>query len=179
MVEQLSGLIAKNAPVAFNPLSSPSNWVPLVSFEESKAFIQIGSPLWFGAGGYGAYVELGTKPHWAPIEPLIRWVEHKLQPHVLAIGVEFSSGRALPAKRGTRVLRGDARSRAIKRLARAIQVKIAAKGTAGQFFVQKSIQEMGLKATLNDDGVEPFYDIDIAEWLDRRLPSIIQRSGLQ
>ncbi len=27
---------------------------------------------------YAVPVELGTKPHWAPIEPLVDWVQHKL-----------------------------------------------------------------------------------------------------
>lgn len=33
----------------------------------------VGSPL-----SYAESVELGTKPHWAPIEPLLDWVIHKL-----------------------------------------------------------------------------------------------------
>lgn len=33
----------------------------------------VGSPL-----NYAEPVELGTKPHWAPIEPLLDWVIHKL-----------------------------------------------------------------------------------------------------
>jgi len=177
MAEHLSGIIAKNAPVAFGPLSAASNWVPIVEFVETQVFIKVGSPLWFGSGGYGVYVELGSRPHWAPIEPLIRWVEHKIQPHILAIGVEFTGGaRATPTRRGTRVLKGDRRARVIQQIARAIQMKIAAKGTAGQYFVLKSIQEMGLRAQLNDDGVEPYYEIDVADWLNRQLPSIIQRS---
>jgi hypothetical protein len=54
---------------------------------------------------YAIPVELGTKPHWAPLEPLVDWVERKL------------------AKRGT-----EARS-----VARMIQLKIAKKGTKGAF----------------------------------------------
>lgn len=54
---------------------------------------------------YAVPVELGSKPHWAPIEPLVDWVERKLH------------------KRGP-----EARG-----VARAIQVKIARKGTDGRF----------------------------------------------
>ncbi len=174
LAEQLTGLIQKNAPVAFNALSS--SFTPVTEFTEHKAFIAVGSPLWFGAGGYGVYVELGTKPHWAPLEPLVRWVEHKIQPHVLAIGVEFTSGKAKPTRKGTKVLKGDARARAIQSLARAIQIKIAMKGTAAQHFVLKSIQEMGLQATLNDSGIEPHYEVDVAQWIEGQLPRIIGQS---
>lgn len=33
----------------------------------------VGTPL-----SYAEAVELGTKPHWAPIEPILDWVRHKL-----------------------------------------------------------------------------------------------------
>lgn len=60
---------------------------------------------------YAICVEEGTAPHWAPLEPLRRWALKKL-PGVTeknAIGV-----------------------------ARAIQRKIASRGTKGQFFFEKS-----------------------------------------
>lgn len=58
----------------------------------------LGTPL-----EYGEPVELGTKPHWAPLEPLIWWVEKVIGES----GVEA------------------------KRIAKAIQFKIAKKGTQG------------------------------------------------
>lgn len=60
----------------------------------------VGSPL-----RYAESVELGTKPHWAPIQPLIDWVEQKLN-----ISPDESEG-----------------------VARRIQYKIAHKGTTGAF----------------------------------------------
>lgn len=174
LVNQLSGVIAKNAPVATNALAG--SFEPMSQFTPTKAFIGVGSPLWFGPGGYGEYTELGTKPHWAPIEPLIRWVEQKIQPHILAVGVEFSSGRALPTKVGTKKLHGDARQRAIQAIARAIQVKIAKKGTAAQLFVKRSLEELGLQSTLiQGKEEESFYQIDITTWLENRLPEILDR----
>ena len=175
LVNQLTGLISKNAPVATNALAG--SFEPMSEFRPTQAFIGVGSPLWFGPGGYGEYTELGTKPHWAPIEPLIRWVEQKIQPHVLAIGVEFSSGKAMPTKAGTKVLRGDARQRAIQSLARAIQIKIAKKGTAAQLFVKRSLEELGLQSQLVEggDNGETYYSIDIAAWLEGRLPAILDR----
>ena len=174
LVNQLTGVIAKNTSIATNALAS--SFEPMSQFTPTKAFIGVGSPLWFGAGGYGEYVELGTKPHWAPIEPLIRWVEQKIQPHVLAVGVEFSSGKAMPTRKGTKKLTGDARQRAIQSIARAIQVKIAKKGTAAQLFVRRSLDELGLQSELiQGKEEESYYQIDIAAWLENRLPAILDR----
>ena len=174
LVNQLVGVIAKNAPVATNALAG--SFEPMSEFTPTKAFIGVGSPLWFGPGGYGEYTELGTKPHWAPLAPLVRWVEQKIQPHVLAVGVEFSSGKAMPTKKGTKKLTGDARQRAIQSIARAIQVKIAKKGTAAQLFVKRSLEELGLQSTLiQGTEEESYYQIDISAWLENRLPAILDR----
>jgi hypothetical protein len=54
---------------------------------------------------YAIPVELGSAPHWAPLLPLVDWVERKL------------------AKRGTEA----------RQIARMIQLKIAKKGTKGAF----------------------------------------------
>jgi hypothetical protein len=175
LVNHLTGLIQANAPVASDALA-PS-FEPMSEFTPTKAFIGVGSPLWFGAGGYGEYVELGTKPHWAPLAPLVRWVEKKIQPHVLAVGVDFSSGKAMPTKRGTKVLRGDARQRAIYAIARAVQIKISKKGTEGKLFVRRALDVLGLQWQLIEGGTdsESYYEIDIAAWLEGRLPAILDR----
>jgi hypothetical protein len=54
---------------------------------------------------YAVPVELGSKPHWAPIEPLVDWVMRRF------------------AKAGDEA----------RRIARNVQLKIAKKGTKGQF----------------------------------------------
>lgn len=175
LINHLTGLIQKNAPVATNALAG--SFEPISEFSPMRAFIGVGSPLWFGAGGYGEYTELGTKPHWAPLAPLVRWVEQKIQPHVLAVGVDFSSGKAMPTRKGTKKLTGDARRRAIYAIARAIQIKIAEKGTEGKLFVKRSLDELGLQSQLVDGGTdgESYYSIDIAAWLEGRLPAILER----
>lgn len=180
LVNHLTGLIQKNAPVATNALAG--SFEPISEFSPMRAFIGVGSPLWFGAGGYGEYVELGTKPHWAPLEPLARWVEQKIQPHVLAVGIQYyktgkRKGKTKPVKEGSMVLEGDARRRAIYALARAIQIKIAEKGTEGKLFVKRSLDELGLQSQLVDGGTdgESYYSIDIAAWLEGRLPAILER----
>lgn len=58
---------------------------------------------------YASMVELGTRPHWAPIRPLLEWA-----------GRHFDKGEA-------------------KRIAYAIQQKIAREGTAPTFFVRRTI----------------------------------------
>ena len=174
LVNHLTGLIIAKATENQNTGALAGSFESISDFQPTGAFIGVGSPLWFGQGGYGAYVETGTKPHWAPIAPIARWVEQKIQPHVLAVGVEFSGGRALPARAGTKKLKGDARQRAIQAVARAIQVKIAKKGTEGKFFVKRSLDELGLQSTLVLAG-EPYYEIDIGAWLEARLPAILDR----
>lgn len=52
--------------------------------------------------GYSGYVEFGTKPHWAPIQPLMDWVEAKLGLREKeAKSVAFAISHAIH-KRGTK-----------------------------------------------------------------------------
>lgn len=68
----------------------------------------VGSPM-----RYAESVELGTKPHWAPIQPLIDWVEQKLD-----IPADQSEG-----------------------VARRIQYKIAHRGTKGSFMFKQAFDK--------------------------------------
>lgn len=72
----------------------------------------VGSPL-----SYAAAVELGTRPHMPPIEPLIDWVRQKLP---AGQRVSIKTRRSTITKEGA----GEA-----ERIARAIQWKIAHYGT--------------------------------------------------
>lgn len=58
---------------------------------------------------YAPAVEYGTRPHWAPIEPLVEWVKLK----------------GFAKNEGSR-----------RRIARAVQIKIARKGTAAHPFME-------------------------------------------
>jgi len=62
------------------------------------------------AAPYGICVETGTKPHWMPIAPLLRWVHKRM-------GLDGSHMWAV---------------------AKVIQKKIAERGTEGQFFFQRA-----------------------------------------
>ena len=54
-------------------------------------------PVWAKIGpskAYGLYVELGTRPHWPPIAPLVDWARrHHMSPYAVAAAI---------AKRGTK-----------------------------------------------------------------------------
>lgn len=53
----------------------------------------------FTPAPHGLPVELGTKPHWPPIEPLVDWVHHKLGvPMAEARGVAFLVARKISRK---------------------------------------------------------------------------------
>lgn len=73
---------------------------------------------------YAAPVELGTQPHWAPIEPLKDWVRAKANLE----GVYFDG---VTGKRPRNQAGRDAKEAAIERIARRIQVSIARRGTLG------------------------------------------------
>lgn len=65
----------------------------------------------FSPLSYAAPVELGTRPHWAPLEPLALWAEKKL-------GVSAEEANDV---------------------GRRVQLKIAARGTQGQFMFSQAL----------------------------------------
>ena len=173
LAEHLTGLLQQNAPVGGDGNLRGSFGYGEIA-NDSGVQVQSGTPL-----PYGQYVEFGTKPHWVPIEALERWVEAKIQPHVLSVGVNFESGKAVPVKAGTRKLKGNAREKAIQQLARAIQIKISKKGTTGQKYMEKSLREMGLDFTVDFRDEIGVYSVDTGKWLENRLPSILERTAKQ
>ena len=138
--------------------------------------VMVGTPV-----EYGSYVEFGTKPHWAPIEPIRRWVEMKIQPHVLSIGVKFEEGRAIPTRKGSKILRGDRRERMIRSVAYAIQRKIAERGTEGKFFMRDSLEKLGVDYAVFTDrsSGETTYQIDTASFLERQDLDIWERVSMR
>lgn len=73
---------------------------------------------------YAVPVELGSRPHWVPIEPLRDWVRAKARLE----GVYFDG---VSGKRPRNQAQRDAKESAIERIARAVQVAIARRGTLG------------------------------------------------
>ncbi len=187
---QLDGLVAVNLQKAYTTGTLEG------SFDFGASTTQLGTEFVFGTPlSYGAYVETGTKPHWAPIEPIMSWVETKIQPHVLALGVSFDTGRARPTGRITKSLKGkpfeftgksgspvkvnagDQRQRAIMAIAKAIQWKIKERGTEGQWFLKRALESMGIPYTIQylDTGME--YDLDVSGWLAPRMDAIANRAA--
>ncbi len=152
----LQGSIAAKAPEQFT----------------GGVMMQIGTPI-----EHGAYYEFGTRAHWAPLEPIRRWVELKLQPHVQAVAIEYvdhgGKKRAVAKASGHKILRGDKRVQAVMALARAIQRKIAAVGTRPHFFTANALKELQAPYQLVPDGSGGMtYHVDIAEYLKKHEPDL-------
>lgn len=133
-----------------------------VVFEAGIARLEVGTPF-----EHATYYEFGTAAHWAPLEPIRQWVEQKLQPHVLAIGVTFEGGRTTSARKGTKVLRGDKREQAIYRVAKAIQKAIALRGTKAHLPMEKTLQMLEIPYQLD---AEYIYIVDVVSWLQAKEP---------
>ena len=137
------------------------SFAPFVSGHsvEGGVSVAVGSPLW---AAYGEYVEFGTKPHWAPIQPLITWIREK---HLnRAIGVEFSTGKARPSQRGTKRFKDGE----LESLAYAIRAKIAREGTKKKLFVAKALESMGLTFQESRAGGQIHYEVSVGQFLKER-----------
>ena len=170
LAEHLSGLVNTYAP----GFALKGSFEPYVAPFASDIYLEVGTPL-----EYGMYAELGTKPHWAPIEPLIHWAENSVQPHLLAVGVKFEGkSKAIPTRKGSIKLKGDAKARAIQSLAYAVRASIAKRGTQAQLFFKKALDEMGLPAIIEYDGMGAHYNVDVVGYLQSKIDMIMRQSGM-
>lgn len=169
----LFGEITRNAPVGADGVLRGSFHVEPYAAEDGFG-VTIGSPL-----EYAAYVEFGTRPHWAPLEPLIRYVEEKIQPHVLAVAVSFpGEGKHAKPGRATKKMKGADRVVEIMRVARLIQLKIAKRGTRAQEYIAKAIHAFGLPFRAIHDADGSRYVVDLNGWLRSILPGVIERTKI-
>jgi hypothetical protein len=76
---------------------------------------------------HGAAVEVGSRPHWVPLQALIDWVKR----HRAGLGIRGKVGRD---ERGR-----FAASAAIEQAARGLQAKIAREGTKPTWFVRDTL----------------------------------------
>ena len=115
--------------------------------------VRVGTPL-----EYGNYIEHGTSAHMPPLQPIIEWVENKL--NVVAVNIKFVDGKAVPTGKGvrqfSRIRNVDKRQAAIERIARSIQYSIARRGTKSRHVVKDALDAMGLTYTLKNY----IYEID-------------------
>jgi hypothetical protein len=156
---EIASRASANAPQASGALAGSF----IASFGESQGdgfFVQVGSPLW---GTSGAYVEFGTRPHWAPIAPIIDWVNTVFQ--VRAIGIEFGKGvwseRATPTARGTKRFSSDERTR----IAYAVRYNIAQRGTKAQRYLARALDSMNIPYTVTTTASDIYYSVNIAPML--------------
>lgn len=172
VAEHLTGVIQSRTPVGSTSHLRGSFFYAAKPLATGVA-VEFGSPL-----EYGQYVEFGTKPHWAPIEEIARWVEAKLQPHVISVGVKFENGRALPTRAGTKKLSGDPRQKAIMKLAYAIQAKIAKHGTKGQGMIAGALKEVGMNYSVVEGPGGLAYSIDFIPVLEKQFPQLLNKIKL-
>ena len=165
--------------IAFQALGACSNFSPINTGQLQKSFtssaavintekmsenlitVTFGTPLWGRPKGYGMYQEFGTRPHWMPLQPLIDWVWSKGLANQSS-DIEYSGGK-------TKRVRGQSNRSYIDskviRIARAIQRKIAARGTPARLFVSEALATMGLQHKQTTDSVDWIYDVDPTPWL--------------
>ena len=94
------------------------------------------------------------------------------------MGVSFESGKAAPTRKGTKVLKGDARTRAVLSLAYAIQRAIAKRGTRAQYMMRDSLDDMGLEYALVQTYAGQNYEVNVLSWLEGRT-SLWERIALR
>ena len=81
---------------------------------------------WIGGEPYWPYVETGTRPHWPPIDPLIRWVRSK------KIDVSFLQVRKTTKRKRSKL-------KAQISFAYMVQAAIAKRGTKPHPFVEPAL----------------------------------------
>lgn len=124
--------IAKNVPIAFGELRTSVHAV----IETNGGGANVDAP-------HAAAVEFGSRPHWVPLEPLIRWVK--------LCGMQGLSARRKPGTTTSRQSKAVAGSLASlvsdgaspvdgpEQIAKAIQLSIAKKGTKPHWYVRQSV----------------------------------------
>lgn len=158
-------------PIATGNLKASFDIIPSMSAQ--YVGYQVGTPL--NAISYAPYIEFGTRPHYPPFEPIRRWVELKLQPHVRAVGIEYSQQhkRMLPTKsRGHKILKGVKRENIIRQVTFAIIKKIAKFGTRAQRFMGFTLQRLGLPYTVYFTNTDSGYNVDVTQYLKNNISEL-------
>ena len=101
--------------------------------------------VWLNLEDYWEYVEYDTRPHWAPIKPLLEWAQDKIR-----------IGLALP--------RPDGNMPTPEQLAYSARWKIHEEGTTGTHDLQKT-----------KDAVLPMYEERLLEALERDALEYIEK----
>lgn len=130
--------IAKNVPIAFGDLRASVHgvWTP------NGGGANVEAP-------HAAAVEFGSRPHWVPLEPLIRWVKLRGMQGLSSRGAaKWNRGPGKTTGRHSlevaRSLNAMAKGGALsidapEQIAKAIQIAIAKKGTRPHWFVRNTM----------------------------------------
>jgi hypothetical protein len=124
-------IVARAAPVDTGELRRS---VHAVRVSEAESRLVVDSPV-------AGIVEVGSRPHWAPLGPILAWVRR----HRMAFGLKrpriIRMGHFQRALRGVGFAVTTPDLEAI-RVARAIQASIAKNGTRPRWFVRSSLPKL-------------------------------------
>lgn len=112
--------VRRNVPVAFSELRD--------SVKEEPARILVDAP-------HAAPVEVGSRPHWPPLAPLVEWVKLRQ----LQAGVSERSRKHLPGTSTQGIVADIDPEEEAEGIARAIQFKIAREGTEPVHYMARSL----------------------------------------
>ena len=167
VAEHIASLANKNSPIGANTVLSRSFYgIPV----EMGKRVDVASRT-----TYGEYVEFGTRPHWPPFEAIRTWVDAKVTQGVIDIELSGTSS-ASTVKARKHPPRTNEREKKVAAIARAIQRKIAAKGTEPQGMLARALQEAGvtgINIVKTDTGLE--YEGDITSVIQRVAPDLWNR----
>lgn len=141
-----SRIVSRNAPIAFKELADGV----YAEMGQASSRIVVSAP-------HAQPVEVGSRPHWAPLAPLIEWVKLRgMQglgdrggtrrfPKDISTPKGFARAQAHFVARELKKLvqNGTSPVDAPEQIARAIQAAIAKGGTKPTFFVRKSLPAIG------------------------------------
>lgn len=90
------------------------------------------------------WVEFGTRPHWPPLGPIVGWVRRNMR--VRVVKTRAGRERRTVIKPGLRRGTKAAQEAEVQRVARAIQAKIARKGTRPVRFATRASREVARRS---------------------------------
>lgn len=98
---------------------------------------------------YAGPVEVGSRPHWVPLTPLVRWVRRHWSsfnlPKRRPGGANMTPARTARAQAGRdrRIARRAAYDANIVQIARRIQLAIARRGTRPRYYMRRNLPRLG------------------------------------
>lgn len=106
-----------------------------------------GHPEIIARAPYAGPVEVGSRPHWVPLTPLVRWVRRHGAAFNLAkrrpsVGTTPARSAAAQKRRDRAVMRRAKYDRGVIATARAIQLAIAKRGTKPKWYMKRNLPRL-------------------------------------